>query len=68
METINVIDVYGDKHVVCRKSYESGRNQVSLCTKNGKMKLYEYYERMGRTIQGRCVSIHRDNIASVVSP
>jgi hypothetical protein len=63
MEIIKVVDVYGDTHNVCKKSFEAGRTQVKLFTKNGKRSLSEYYEAMGW--KGRATTIHKENIVRV---
>lgn len=68
MDTMRVIDVYGEQHVISRSGYDSGRTQIALYTKNGKRKLSEYYEAMGWSARGRCTTIHRQNIAQVVQP
>jgi hypothetical protein len=62
--TCEVIDVYGDRHIVDRAALESeGRTQIPLYTKSG-VKLADYYASM--KWWGKCTTIHRENIARVL--
>jgi ABC-type lipoprotein export system ATPase subunit len=65
-EQMTVKTVYGDTVIIDREHYESGRTQIPMFTKNGKMRLCDYYEIMGWSGKGKSTTLHRDNIAEVI--
>lgn len=64
---VTVRDVYGRLSRVDGDILAAGkRAQIPLYTKSGQ-RLIDYYDRMGWLGRGLCTTIHRENIAEVIT-